>query len=71
MSDYSVLRDSFSSLSRPSEYSGDVMNFFDLSPITYGTFDSSYQIDFAWTSKNLEGMSYNAMAIYTNENVNK
>ena len=71
VSECSVLRDSFLSLTGPPEYPGDVMNFFDLSPITYGTLYSSYKNDFAWTSKNLEGMSYNAMAVYTNEDVNK
>ena len=71
VSDCSVVRDSFSSLTGPSDYPGDVMNFFDMSPMTYATLYSSYEIDFAWTSQNLEGMSYNAMAVYTNEDVNK
>ena len=55
----SPVLDSYSSISEGYE------NYFDLSPVTYGTLDNAVGTTFEWTVENLEGSRFNAYAWQT------
>ena len=65
----SVVRDSFSTLTGPKTLDGSLEELFDVSPMTFGSFDNTNTIAFDWTSENLEGMKFNAMAIHLTHDV--